>query len=126
MTKILVVDDDDAIRKVLRSFLERAHFAVVEAGTAVAALQLLDEQDRPDAVVSDVLMPGMNGLDFYRELTTRAPELKNRVIFLTGANRDPAVHQPIEQLGVPLLGKLDDLSIVVDALRIVLLKAARR
>jgi hypothetical protein len=43
-------------------------------------------------------------------------------VFLTGANQDPDVHRPIEQLGVPLLGKLDDLSLVVDAVRVALLR----
>ena len=67
-------------------------------------------------------MPGMNGLVFYRHLMERAPALRNRVVFLTGANRDPDVHRPIEQLGVPMLGKLDDLRLVIDAVRVALLR----
>jgi hypothetical protein len=44
------------------------------------------------------------------------------VVFLTGAARDRGVHDRIEALGVPLLAKLDDLQLVVDAVRSALLK----
>ncbi len=126
MSRILVVDDDDAIRRVLRGYLERAGFTVVDAADAATALELVSGEAPPDAIVSDVLMPGMSGLDFYAHLAQRAPTLCHRLVFLTGANRVPAVHQRIEQLGVPMLGKLDDLSLVVDAVRLALLKPERR
>lgn len=124
MARILVVDDDDAIRRVLRALFERAGHEVVVAASADDALAMVADgaEGRPEAVVSDVLMPGMNGLQFYEHLAARAPDLRHRVVFLTGANRDPLVHQPIEQLGVPLLGKLDDLQLLVDAIRLALLR----
>jgi len=121
MARILLVDDDDAVRRVVRLTFERAGYTVTEAESAFQALDLLKAQT-PDAVVSDVFMPGMNGLVFYHHLMERAPSLRNRVIFLTGANRDPAVHRSIEQLGAPLLGKLDNLQLVLDAVRVALLR----
>ena len=87
-----------------------------------AALELVAGNERPDAVVSDVLMPGKTGLAFYEELSAKAPELSRRLVFLTGAARDRGVHDKIENLGVPLLAKLDDLQLVVDAVRIALLR----
>lgn len=125
MAQVLVVDDDAAIRRALRGFLERAGFDVVEAAEAATALEVVGGAHPPDAIVCDVIMPGMNGLDFYRELSRRAPKLRERLIFLTGANREPTVHNPIEQMGVPLLGKLGDMSIVVDAVRLALLRRGR-
>ena len=122
MHTILVVDDDDDIRRVLRRLLEQAGHRVVEADSAAAALELVAGNERPDAVVSDVLMPGKTGLAFYDELTEKAPELSRRLVFLTGAARDRGVHDKIENLGVPLLAKLDDLQLVVDAVRIALLR----
>lgn len=121
MAKILVVDDDPAIRRVVCKLFERKGYEVGEAASATEALELVNTPPTPDAVVCDVLMPEMNGLELYDRLLAAAPRLRNRVVFLTGANRDPAVHLPIEQLGVPLLGKLDDLELVVDAVRIALL-----
>src|SRR3954453_11433448 len=75
------------------------------------------------AVVSDFLMPELDGLDFYDALVARSPHLKNRVVFLTGAARDPTVYQPLEDRGVPLINKLEDLHIVLDAVRLVLLRS---
>lgn len=119
--QILVVDDDPSIRRVLRRTFEHHGYRIIEAASAPEALLQLQVEPGPDAVVCDVLMPEVSGIDFYRQLVEVAPALRSRVVFLTGANRDPAVHQPIERLGVPLLGKLDDLELVVDAVRIALL-----
>jgi CheY-like chemotaxis protein len=122
MPTILIVDDDPDIRRVLRALFERAGYRVSEAGTAAQALRSVMGAELPDAVVCDVLMPGPSGLDFYDELARVAPTLKNRVVFLTGASQDPKVHNSIEEAGVPLLAKLDDLRLVVDAIRIALLR----
>jgi CheY-like chemotaxis protein len=122
MNTILVVDDDDDIRRVLRRLLEQAGHRVVEADSAATAMALITEGTPPNAIVSDVLMPGKTGLAFYQDLVEVAPELSRRVIFLTGAARDRGVHDRIEALGVPLLAKLDDLQLVVDAVRIALLR----
>lgn len=95
---------------------------MLEAASARDALSALDGPVPIDAVVTDVLMPQLSGLAFYDLLIARAPHLAKRVVFLTGAARDPAVHGPIEQRGVPLLSKLDDFRLVVDAVRVALLR----
>jgi len=110
------------MRRAMRAFFERAGFAVVEAPSAAEALGHVEQGGPADAVVSDVLMPEVNGVAFYDRLMEVAPHLVNRVVFLTGAARDPRVHGPIEQRGVPLISKMDDLRLVVDAVRIALLR----
>lgn len=122
MHTILVVDDDDDIRRVLRRLLEQAGHRVVEADSAAAAMAALTGDPPPEAIVSDVLMPGKTGLALYEDLIVQAPHLSRRVIFLTGAAHDRGVHDKIEALGVPLLAKLDDLQLVVDAVRFALLR----
>jgi DNA-binding NtrC family response regulator len=122
VTTVLIVDDEASIRRAMRAFFERAGFGVEEAGSATAALDHVSAGRRTDAVVSDVLMPEVNGLAFYDRLLEIAPALANRVVFLTGASHDPRVHAPIEQRGVPLLSKSDDLRLVVDAVRVALLR----
>jgi len=121
MALVLVVDDDPAIRRVLRHRFEQAGHSVIEAPSAFDAFTMLHGGPMPEAIVCDVLMPAMNGLDFYRRLIDEVPGMRHRVIFLTGANRDPAVADRIEQLGVPLLGKEGDLQLVLDAVRVALL-----
>ena len=70
MNTVLVVDDDDAIRGVVRSVLEADGFDVVEAADGPAALLLLEAINGrgPDLVVLDVMMPGIDGIEVCRRL----------------------------------------------------------
>jgi DNA-binding response OmpR family regulator len=67
---VLVVDDDDAIRGVVRTVLEADGFSVVEAADGQAALMLLDSINGrgPDIVVLDVMMPGIDGIEVCRRI----------------------------------------------------------
>jgi two-component system alkaline phosphatase synthesis response regulator PhoP len=67
---VLVVDDDDAIRGVVRSVLEADGFEVVEAADGPAALLLLEaiHGRGPDLVVLDVMMPGIDGIEVCRRI----------------------------------------------------------
>jgi CheY-like chemotaxis protein len=124
MTRILVVDDEASVRSSLRKLLERGGFEVKEAASGKAALELIANDSAIEAVVSDVLMPEANGVDFYDRLVVEMPHLRRRVVFLSGAAQDKAVYVPLEQRGVPLLHKLDDPQLVVDAVRLALLTKA--
>jgi two-component system alkaline phosphatase synthesis response regulator PhoP len=64
---ILVVDDEARIVKLARDYLERAGFRVLSAGDGVTALAVA-RRDRPDLIVLDLLLPGMDGLDVCRAL----------------------------------------------------------
>ncbi|MEO8295823.1 MAG: response regulator [Gemmatimonadota bacterium] len=123
MSTVLLVDDENSVRQALRKILEHGGMTIVEADSADSAMAVIRTgATLIDAVVSDVLMPGTSGLAFYDELIRLEPSLNGRVVFLSGAARDPAIHDPIERLGVPLLSKLDDLMLVLDAVRIATLK----
>jgi len=67
---VLVVDDDIAIRRVVRAVLEADGFEVVEAADGPAALLLLDAimGRGPDAVVLDIMMPGIDGIEVCRNI----------------------------------------------------------
>lgn len=122
MPRALVVDDDPAIRSALRKLLGKADIDVVEAGSASDAIDAIAADDGIDAVVCDVVMPGVDGVTFCDALLRSTPRLRNRIVFLTGAAHEPGVHRSIEQRGVPLVSKLSDLQIVVDAVRLALLR----
>ena len=64
---ILVVDDEPTIREVVRRYLERDGFRVQEAADGDAALALLD-QETPDLMVLDIMLPGIDGLSITRRL----------------------------------------------------------
>ncbi len=65
--RLLVVDDDAALRALVRATLEHADVEVVEAGS-VADARVACAVALPDVAVLDVVMPGDSGLDFCREL----------------------------------------------------------
>jgi CheY-like chemotaxis protein len=119
---VLLVDDERAIRTALRKIFESGGLSVREAESGRDALEAVADDPGIAAVVSDFLMPELDGLDFYDALVARSPHLRNRVVFLTGAARDPTVFQPLEDRGVPLINKLEDLQIVLDAVRLVMLR----
>jgi len=64
---ILVVDDETTIREVVRRYLEREGFAVIEAENGNQALQHLREQ-APNLIILDVMLPGLDGLSITRRL----------------------------------------------------------
>jgi putative two-component system response regulator len=82
VTRILVIDDEDVIRQLMREILERAGYDTIGAETAERALALLDAED-VTLVVSDIVMPGLTGLELLEELRERRPSLP--VILVTGA-----------------------------------------
>nr|WP_299025587.1 response regulator transcription factor [uncultured Thermanaerothrix sp.] len=65
MKKILVVDDEPQIVRVIQGYLERAGFQVIRAGDGEEALNLF-RRERPDFVILDLNLPGMDGLDVAR------------------------------------------------------------
>ncbi|HEX3928238.1 MAG TPA: response regulator [Gemmatimonadales bacterium] len=123
MARVLIVDDDRGVRRVLRKLFERNGYIAVEAESGGEALAVIRGEQPPDAIVCDVMMPGMSGLEFYERLADEAPSLGRRTVFLSGSSSVAAVHHAIERLGVPLLAKLNDLQLVVDAVRLSLAQA---
>jgi CheY-like chemotaxis protein len=86
--RVLVLDDDAAIRAVLARVLRRAGHVAVLAATGVEALETIRD-DPPDAVLCDHQMNGMSGVEFHRAAIRIAPDLAARFIFMTGDPGDP-------------------------------------
>jgi PAS domain S-box-containing protein len=85
---VLVVDDDDEFRLVVRRHLEKAGYRVVEAREGAAGLHVAREV-RPDAITIDLMMPGMNGWDLLARLSTD-PELSSIPVVIVSAVADQA------------------------------------
>lgn len=117
MVRILLVDDDDALRAVLRRALERAGYMVFEAFDGRAALRVIAEG--PVAlVITDLVMPDMEGLELIRSLRCSHPTLP--VIVISGGTR-PGMEDylPVAKLlGVAsILTKPFELPQFIDAVR---------
>jgi len=81
MARILIVDDDNVVRKSVHRMLERAGHEVWESSRPKTALHMLDAVS-VDVVITDIYMPGMNGIELIRRLETR--KSCRRVIAMTG------------------------------------------
>jgi two-component system cell cycle sensor histidine kinase/response regulator CckA len=82
MAVVMVVDDEPDVLNTLGAILARAGHNTLKAPSGVAALDLLDQSGELDLLLTDVLMPGLNGFNLARMALMRRPSLK--VVFLTG------------------------------------------
>lgn len=83
MPSVLIVDDEDQIRRLLRTTLEGAGYEVVEGSTGKEALQQY-RTHQPNLVIMDILMPEKDGLEGILELRQEFPQAK--IIAITGVN----------------------------------------
>ncbi len=80
---ILLVEDEDAVRQVTAQLMESEGYHVIQASNAEEALRVChDSKNNIHLMLSDVVMPGMNGLDLAKKITLLHPELK--VILMSG------------------------------------------
>jgi signal transduction histidine kinase len=81
--RVLLVDDEEAVRRPMAKFLNRRGAETYEAGDGVQALALLDRQ-AVDVIVADLRMPRMSGAELLAALESDRPELATRILFLSG------------------------------------------
>ncbi|WP_051679294.1 PAS domain-containing sensor histidine kinase [Xanthobacter sp. 91] len=80
--RVLLVEDEDAVRAFASRALANRGYEVLAAASGVEALELIEREGKVDLVISDVVMPEMDGPTLLRELRSREPGLK--VIFISG------------------------------------------
>lgn len=113
---VLIVDDDEAVRKTFTRALERAGYMVTAVDNGLAAFAELQRHGYR-AVVCDVDMPFLEGRTLYDELRKDFPEMAQRVLFATGWSENDEVGPFLKQTGRPVLQKPVDLKDLVDAVR---------
>ena len=87
VARILVADDDDVIRGLVRTLLERAGYSVIEAVDGAEAVKKFSEfREGIDMLVLDVRMPGKDGRQAYDEIRHIRPDIK--VLFISGYEKD--------------------------------------
>jgi CheY-like chemotaxis protein len=83
MACVVVIDDQEPIRRIVRRALEQAGHQVLDAEDGELGLQLL-ERHPVDVVVSDIFMPGMDGIQMLRQIRKQFPAVK--VIVMSGGD----------------------------------------
>lgn len=85
--RALVVDDDAAIRVLVKKFVEREGFEVDTAENGFVALRMIAERDY-DVVLLDLMMPNLDGFGVLNRLRTMAPGMMDRVIVMTALSHE--------------------------------------
>jgi CheY-like chemotaxis protein len=109
MTKIMIVDDEEKIRYIVRKMLEGEGYEVVDAESAKQCLEIL-ENEKPDLILMDVMMPEMDGWEAAREvkrdeankdiiisMLTVKSEDEDKIKSLDEANADWHIAKPIKR-----------------------------
>jgi DNA-binding response OmpR family regulator len=97
MTKVLVVEDESHIQRLIRLVLEKNGIEVDAVGTGEEALKYLSETaTKPDLVLLDILMPGIDGLSVLRSIKANAAMKDIPVVMLTALAQESVVLQGIK------------------------------
>ena len=101
---IMVVEDDETVRMLACQMLERAGYRTIECDGAEQALALAETHDgRFDLLLTDVVMPDINGRQLYAELSARMPGL--RVLYMSGYTDNVIAHHGMLEPGTHLIAK---------------------
>jgi len=116
---VLLVEDEAAVARIARLFLESLGYHVIAAPNGADALARLDENEGIDILFSDIVLPGgMNGRELAEAALARRPELK--VLFASGYPREAIAYEDQVDPGLVLVAKPYrrlDLSRALDSIR---------
>jgi DNA-binding response OmpR family regulator len=101
---ILLVEDEEALRQLIRDMLERSAYTVLEAADGPRALEICREHKAPiDLLLTDVVMPKMNGHALARQVAELSP--KTKVLFMSGHPQAVIATNGVLEQGADLLLK---------------------
>jgi PAS domain S-box-containing protein len=103
-TRILLIDDEAAVGRSIRTLLAPDN-DVVPVTRAQEALDRLAGGECFDAIVCDLMMPEISGIEFYQQLARVAPDCTRRIIFMTGGAFTPQAREFLAKLGQPHIEK---------------------
>jgi PAS domain S-box-containing protein len=116
---ILLVEDEANLRHLARQYLETQGYKILEAEDGAAALQIAAGHQGPiDLLLTDVIMPGMNGRELARRVVAQRPDV--RVVYMSGYTENAIGHNGTIDVGINLLQKPFSLPALKDKVREVL------
>ena len=113
---ILLVEDERALREVVADMLEEMGYQVLAVGSGSQALTLLERGQSIDLLLSDMVMPGLSGLDLYRALRRRQPAMKGLIMTgyaLGGTGYEELLQEEMDWIQKPF--QIDDLDAKIRA-----------
>ena len=104
MESILIVEDDDSLREMAMDLLQACGYKLCGASNAEEALQIVEDTDESvELLLTDLVMPGMNGKKLADKMTIKNPDLK--VIYMSGYTVNAVAHQGLNNTNMPYLQK---------------------
>ena len=101
---ILLVEDNQAVRELVHELLNHQGYTVLPAENGTEALKVINAHDGPvHLLLTDVVMPGMNGKELYRQAVTRYPDLK--VLYMSGYTDNVIAHRGVLEDGIAFIQK---------------------
>ena len=94
MAQILVVDDEEAVRNILSRFFAKKEYKVLTADTSERAIAIL-EKEKVDAVLLDIHLPGLNGLETLRKIRASWPDIA--VVMISGQQDEDVAKTALEE-----------------------------
>ena len=82
---VLIIDDDDFVRAMVTKLVKSFGYAPIGARDGFEALDILSRMEAPAVVITDIVMPKMDGLEMLRQLRAKYPQLK--IIAMSGGGR---------------------------------------
>lgn len=119
--RVLAVDDEEVMGYVIQRIVRHLGYDVEWVTTCEAAIEKIRET-RYDVILSDFLMPSMNGQRFYEEIARLQPAMLKRIIFVTGDTISTPTMQFLKTTQVPFLSK----PFKIEELEALLAEAVRR
>ena len=114
--KVLIVDDDNGIRKLLGRFLEREGFTAIEAENGLDGVELA-KKEQPNLIIMDVMMPQMDGLTAARLIKFYKPLSEVPIIFLTAKDADKEIELAEETRAEAYITKPFDVRQVIEVVK---------
>ena len=111
---ILIIENEVTFSGLLRSYLESESFDVTCVPNATEGLRQMASTNF-DVILTDMVLPGASGEDFYHEVERVTPDLCRRIIFMTGHDADPRTDGFIRRVHAPMLWKPFPLEDVLSA-----------
>jgi len=107
--RLLIVDDEPQIGNTLRLLLDPDH-EVVPVTSGRGALERIKTDTAFDIIFCDLMMPEISGMDFYKALSQVAPQLVDRLVFMTGGVFSPKTNQFLDTISNTCIEKPFDIS----------------
>jgi CheY-like chemotaxis protein len=105
--KILVIDDDLAIRVLLQAVLKRMKFTVDLAEDGAAGLERLQRDGEVDLILLDLMMPRLNGYEFIEQIAQKYPQHRPHIIVFTAAGKRGVEKIPADAVCSAILKPFD-------------------